>query len=238
MLQTGNVGRRAAFGLLLHYPAGCATAGAAAAGFFAGFGFFTATFFRAAFSCSALAALTAAHLLFVAAMILAMPALLIRRLGLVASSGAGSVAFLAAAHLLRCASAILARLAALIFRRLRFGASDAAAVLAGPPGRRALSSAILAASFSFWTSIPRIAAFKISGVSFVVGMRLDLPRFFHRKGDAVTHTTPTAAMRRLSYLLRCGGSNVESLQFRDSGNPCDSGFDRIHAAPSFGGERR
>jgi hypothetical protein len=34
-----------------------------------------------------------------------------------------------------------------------------------------------------------MAALIISGVSFG-GMLLDLPRFFHRKRDAVIHTTP------------------------------------------------
>src|ERR1017187_104165 len=83
------------------------------------------------------------------------------------------------------------RAAALIFRRLGVAGSAAATGSEGPPVSQVRSSAILASSFSFWASIPKIAAFTISVVSFPVGILLDLPRFFHRKGDAVIHATPT-----------------------------------------------
>jgi hypothetical protein len=104
-----------------------------------------AAFFAADFCCCALAAFAKRHRFFVAAIILAIPSLLIRRLGLGASCGAGSVAFLASAHLLRWASAIAFLPAALIFRRLRVDGSGLAADSAGPPGRMARSSAI------FWS---------------------------------------------------------------------------------------
>jgi hypothetical protein len=116
----------------------------------------TAAFFRAAFlaafSCCALAALTLAHRSFVAAMILAIPTLQIRRLG---SGGSGVADGLDSpwifAHLFRCASAILARPAALIFRRLRFLGSSVAGG-AGPPDSIARSSAILVSMRLFWNS--------------------------------------------------------------------------------------
>ena len=82
------------------------------------------------------------------------------------------------------------RAAALIFRRfLGVAGSGAPAASVGPTVSHARSSAILASSFSFWASIPKIAAFTISVVSFGVGMLLDLPRFFPRKGGAVIHPT-------------------------------------------------
>ena len=139
--------------------------------------FLAAAFFRAAFlaalSCCALAALTLAHRAFVAAIILALPALLIRRLGFVdfgVAGAVGSAAFFDAAHLFRCASAIAFRPAALIFRRLRFVGSGVAAVCVEPPGSIARSSAILVSIWRFCCSKPRMAALMISGVSFCVGM--------------------------------------------------------------------
>src|ERR1039458_1123341 len=67
--------------------------------------FLTAVFLAAAFSCFALTCLALARRSFVAAMILAIPALLMRRLGFGALAGAdGSAAFFDAAHLFRCAS--------------------------------------------------------------------------------------------------------------------------------------
>jgi hypothetical protein len=146
------------------------------AAFFTG-ALFLAVFFAvlvllaAALSYWALAALTASHRFFVAAMIAFLPAAESFRLGLGAAAGAGgSVAFLEAAHLLRWASPMRFRAAAPIFRRLRVAGSGAAAGSVGPPVSQARSSAILASSFSFWASIPKIAAFTISVVSFGVGM--------------------------------------------------------------------
>jgi hypothetical protein len=101
------------------------------------------TFFLAAFSRCAFAALTLAQRFFVAAMIRAMPALLIRRFGLtgfrVAAGWAGSDSRLALAHLAFCARAIFRLVAALNFLRFREVASGAAG-LAGP-GSIARSSA-------------------------------------------------------------------------------------------------
>lgn len=115
--------------------------------------FLTAAFFRAGagFVAAAFAAaFCKRHRSFVAAIILAIPSLLMWRLGFVAACGAGgSAGFLDAAYLLRCASAIAFRPAALIFRRLPVGASGVAAS-AGPPARSARSSAILASILAFW----------------------------------------------------------------------------------------
>jgi hypothetical protein len=125
-----------------------------------------------------LAALTLAHRAFVAAIILALPALLIRRLafaGCALAGADGSAAFLEAAHLFRCASAIAFLPAALIFRRFRFGGSGMAAVSAEPPANRLRSSAILVSIRAFWDSKPSIAAVMISVVNFGLGMLPDLP---------------------------------------------------------------
>ena len=141
---------------------------------------------------------------FVAAIIAALPAAESLRFGLGVAFGVdGSAAFLEAAHLFRWASAIAFLPATLILRRFLVGASGVATGAAGPGERMARSWAILVSSFSFWASIPKIAAFRISVVSFGVGMLLDLSRFFHRTSDAVIHTTPTMTLGGCSarYLL-------------------------------------
>ena len=167
--------------------------------------------FAGALLAAGFAALTASQRFFVAATIAALPARLSFRFFLGAASCAdGSVVFFDAAHLFRCASAIAFLPAALIFRRLGVAGSAVAAGSVGPPVSQPQSSAILASSFSFWASIPRIAAVTISVVSFGVGMLLDLPRFFHRKGDAEIHTTPTGTLGgRLAYTI-----SVQSKPFR------------------------
>src|ERR1035441_9229849 len=118
------------------YCAPVCVAVCAGADFFATF--LTAAFFAgflvAAFSCCALAALTASHRFFVAALIAFLPAAESFRLGLGAASGTdGSAAFLDAAHLLRCASPMRFRAAALSFRRLGVAGSAAAAGSVEPP---------------------------------------------------------------------------------------------------------
>ena len=107
--------RRCYFSLMrMRGSATCAAAGAVLFGaFFTAF--LLAVFLAAAFCCCALAALTAAHRFFVAATILAKPSLLIRRLGLGASLGAGGSATatpLIAAHRFFCAIAMRRRAAA------------------------------------------------------------------------------------------------------------------------------
>ena len=167
--------------------------------------------FAGALLAAGFAALTASQRFFVAATIAALPARLSFRFFLGAASCAdGSVVFFDAAHLFRCASAIAFLPAALIFRRLGVAGSAVAAGSVGPPVSQPRSSTILASSFSFWASIPRIAAVTISVVSFGVGMLLDLPRFFHRKGDAEIHTTLTGTLGgRLAYTI-----SVQSKPFR------------------------
>ena len=114
-----------------------------------------------------------------------------------AAGAGGSGSPLILAHLASCAIAIFRLEAALNLLRLRFGASGAAAgVSVVPPVNRLRSSEILASSLSFCVSIPKIAAFKISVVSFGIGTLLDLPRFFHRKDDAEIHTTLTITLSR------------------------------------------
>lgn len=126
-----------------------------------------AAFFAGAFA----AAFCKRQRFFVAAMILFIPSSLIRRFGFVGSGVVdGSDSPRIFAHRRFCDWAIFRLTAAENFLRLRVGAPVAAAAWAGPPGSIARSSAILASSFSFWASIPKIAAFKISVVSFGVGM--------------------------------------------------------------------
>ena len=154
----------------------------------------------AAFAASAL---FSARRFLVAAMIAALPAADNLRFSLGAAFGADdSAAFLDAAHLLRCASAIALLPATLILRRFRGATSGVTAGAAGPPDSIAWSSAILARSFSFWASIPKIAAFTISVVSFGAGMLLDLPQFFHRKGHTMTYST-------LTMILEAHGTDLE-----------------------------
>ena len=173
------------------YPSIFAGAVVSFAGDFFTDAFFTGAFFFAAFltaafaeaGCAFAAAFFAAQRFFKAATIAALPALLSFRFGFAGSgvdAGAGgSDSPRIFAHLALCAMAIFRREAA---ENLRFlvGASGVAAVPVEPPGSIARSSAIWASNFFFWASIPRIAAVKISVVSFGVGMSLDLPRFVRR----------------------------------------------------------
>jgi hypothetical protein len=99
----------------------------------------------AAFYFWPLAALTAAHRFFVAAMIAALPALLSFLFAFGASGGdvaAGSDSPRSFAHRAFCARAIFRRAAAENFFRLRTGASGLTEVSAGPPDSMARSSAI------------------------------------------------------------------------------------------------
>ena len=134
--------------------------------------FLTATFFRAgaAFLVLADSAFTAlaarAFLRFAASFALAAAESV--RLGFAGSGVVVSDCPLTAAHRFRCASAIARLPAALVLRRFRGAVSALAAVPAWPLSM-ARSSAIWASNFSFWASIPIIAAFTISGVSFGVG---------------------------------------------------------------------
>jgi hypothetical protein len=150
-----------------------------------------AAFFRAAFleafSCCALAALTLAHRSYVAAMILAIPALLIRRLGFGASgvaSAGGSDSARIFAHLRCWASFMCRRAAAEIFFRFPVGASGVVGV-AEPPGSIARSSAILVSICRLCSSNPRMAAVMISLVSFV-GIRSPVNKTVYRSFDAGT----------------------------------------------------
>jgi hypothetical protein len=158
---------------------------------FVGVAFVPAAFFRAAFlevfSCCALAALTLAHRSFVAAMILAIPALLIRRLGFGASgvaSAGGSDSPRIFAHLRCWASFMRHRAAAENFLRFLVGASGVAGV-AGPPGSIARSSAILVSICRFCSSNPRIAAVMISYVS-LGGILSPVNKTVYRSFDAST----------------------------------------------------
>ena len=102
-------------------------------------------FLAPAFIAFAASARFSAHRFFVAAIILAIPSLLIRRLGLVASglAGAGGPdSPLILAHRAFCAIAIFRLEAAENLLRLRVGASGVAAGAAGPPDSTAWSSAI------------------------------------------------------------------------------------------------
>ncbi len=155
------------------YPA-AALAIAAPAVFFAG-AFRPAVFFPAAglFAVAAFCALTLAQRAFVAAMIACLPAAESFRLGFVVAleAGAAPACFFAAAHLCRCASAILARAAALIFRLPRppLAAGGVALAWRFPPSIWRIS-VIWASIFCFCASRPKIAAFKISLVSFGFGI--------------------------------------------------------------------
>jgi len=71
-----------------------------------------------------------------------------------------------------CVSPVLAR------QQVRWGASQ--------PGSQFGNPCI---QLLFLASIPKIAAFTISVVNFGARHVLDLPRFFHRTGDAEIHTT-------------------------------------------------
>src|ERR1017187_9922960 len=120
-----------------------------------------ATFFAVA-PCDFAAALCNRQRFFVAAMILAIPSLLIRRLGFGAFGVAGNVPLIAA-HRFFCASAIRRRVAA---ERLRVGTSGVA-VSPPPPESMARSSTILPSMRVFSTSYPMMAAVMSSGSSFV-----------------------------------------------------------------------
>src|ERR1035438_1941198 len=112
--------------------------------------------------CAFAAALCNRQRFFVAAMILAIPSLLIRRLGFGAFGVAGNVPLIAA-HRFFCASAIRRRVAAV---RLRVGTSGVA-VSPPPPESMARSSTILPSMRVFSTSYPMMAAVMSSGSSFV-----------------------------------------------------------------------
>jgi hypothetical protein len=143
--------------------------------------------FLEAFSYCALAALTLAHRSFVAATILAIPALLIRRLGFGASgvaSAGGSDSTRIFAHLRCWASFMRRRVAAENFFRFPVGASGVVGV-AEPPGSIARSSAILVSICRLCSSNPRMAAVMISLVSFV-GIRSPLNKTVYRSFDAGT----------------------------------------------------
>ncbi|MGD0047606.1 MAG: hypothetical protein ABSE42_11355 [Bryobacteraceae bacterium] len=111
--------------------------------------FFTATFVAAGAAFllaveTALAGLANRQRFLVAAMILFIPAALIRRFAFgafVVAGSDGSDGPRILAHRFRCASATALLPAALILRRLRFGASGVVAVSAGPPDNIARSSA-------------------------------------------------------------------------------------------------
>jgi hypothetical protein len=144
---------------LIYWPVGAACAGAGAIFFTAAFltaAFFTAAFFVTAFFAGAFAAaFCKRHRFFVAAMILAIPSLLIRRFGLGAfgTAGAdGSDSPLILAHLAFCAIAIFRLEAALNFLRFLVGASGVVAVSAGPGERMARSWAIWASILVFCDS--------------------------------------------------------------------------------------
>lgn len=116
--------------------------------------FFTATFFLATFFDDAFAASarTLAHRFFVAATILAIPSLLIRRFGFAATfAGAGSDSWRIAAQRFCWLFLIFRRVAAENARRLRGVDSEVAAMFASfVPGSIERTSAIWASMRVFW----------------------------------------------------------------------------------------
>jgi len=115
--------------------------------------------FLAAFSCSAFSALTLAHRAFVAAMIRARPALLIRRFRCEGcGAGACSDPLFIFCHLAFCASAIFRLEAAENFFRLSGPASLSAVGSGRSPSSIPRSSAIWTSICFFWVSKPSIAA--------------------------------------------------------------------------------
>ena len=119
---------------------------------FAGPAFFTTTFLAIFFGVAfAASALTLAQRFFVAATILAIPSLLIRRFALAGVlAGAGSDSTLIFAHLACCAAFILRLVAAEKPRRLRGVDSDVSAILASPGESIERTSAIWASMRSLW----------------------------------------------------------------------------------------